>query len=218
LFHHSNKGKQPMKKRTLFTLLLGLIISFTSIGFASGVATESGVADGIPVYAIKQAKAIPVINSFIASAEKDLYVRETRTNSSPQIDQYLKYVGLNPGYAWCMAYTQFHFNRGCMSNAVPNSLIKGASVRTVYRQMRMKGTRLPSNRAGERGQLMCFRHGTTQYGHVAIVTGRTGSGKLTTVEGNTGPDGGRDGDGVYRKVRPLQGYAKLRTEGFIAFV
>lgn len=117
-----------------------------------------------------------------------------------------------------MAFSQYHYNRSCISTNVANTLIKGASVRTVYREMRMKGTRLPSYRAGERGQLMCFQSGSTQYGHVAIVTGRTGSGSLKTVEGNTGPDGGRDGDGVYRKVRPLRGYAKLRTEGFIAFV
>lgn len=204
-----------MRISNLLTLLLGFLLSFTLISPSMAIERDG---EYIPVYAIKQSKATDVVNQFITLAEKDLYVREMKRNSSPQIDQYLKYVGLNPGYAWCMAFSQYHYNRSCISTNVANTLIKGASVRTVYREMRMKGTRLPSYRAGERGQLMCFQSGSTQYGHVAIVTGRTGSGSLKTVEGNTGPDGGRDGDGVYRKVRPLRGYAKLRTEGFIAFV
>lgn len=206
-----------MKKRSLFTLLLAICISFTCISQSFGLAVESE-GGGVPVFAIKQDKATTVINQFIASAEKDLYVRETKRNSSPQIDQYLKYVNISFPAAWCMAFGQYHFNRACINTNVANSLIKGAGVRTVYREMRKKGTRLPSYRAGERGQLQCYQSGKTQYGHVAIVTGRTSNGQLKTIEGNTGPDGGRDGDGVYRKIRPLRGYAKLRTEGFIAFV
>lgn len=207
--------------RSAFMTLIFFGVMLASFGLfaqTSGAAVESGFADGIPVYQIPQDSAGDVIGKWISTAEQYVGIRETKTNSSKEIDQFLRYVGLNPGYAWCMAYAQFTFNQACRSAGVkPTALHKGASVRTVFRQTRLKGKRLPSKFAGERGQMMCFMKPRTAFGHVAIVTQRLSDGKLRTIEGNTGPDGGRDGDGVYRKVRPIRGYPGLRTEGFLRF-
>ena len=49
-------------------------------------------------------------------------------------------------------------------------------------------------------------------GHVGLVK-EVLNGVLITVEGNTGPDGGRDGDGVYLKKRirtNINHYSRIR--------
>lgn len=47
-----------------------------------------------------------------------------------------------------------------------------------------------------RGDIVVF-----DFSHIGLVVEDSQRGAIKTIEGNTGPDGGRDGDGVYRKVR-----------------
>ena len=57
------------------------------------------------------------------------------------------------------------------------------------------------------GSIGVMKKGSTSSGHAFIVSGIAGN-TLQTIEGNTspaptGPDSDREGDGVYRKTRPL---------------
>jgi hypothetical protein len=158
------------------------------------------------------------VANWLTIAARAVGVREKgRPNHGPEVKMYLASVGLDQGYAWCMAFAQFTFSEACRISRASKSLIRGASVRTVYRQMKAKGSLRSPSFAAKRGQMMCFMKPGTQYGHVAIVLENLGNGKVRTIEGNTGPDGGRDGDGVYIKIRPIEGYTSLRTEGYISF-
>jgi hypothetical protein len=69
------------------------------------------------------------------------------------------------------------------------------------------------------GDIVCFDfHGRDNSGgtHIAIATGNeTSAGTFETVEGNTSPDGSRDGNGVYlRNSRTRKGvFSVLRYTG-----
>ena len=45
-------------------------------------------------------------------------------------------------------------------------------------------------------------------GHIGIVTGFDGK-NIYTIEGNTNAAGSREGQGVYRKIRPLKTVAAM---------
>ncbi len=186
----------------------------------AAIANVAGLTDGIQVYSIKQDSAATVVNYLIEIEKNQVGVREHGgPNRGPEVAAYLKSVGLNQGYAWCAAMQQWCFDAALKQAKVKRGdLARHAAVRQLFRLTKARGKLMPSSRAGSRGQLMCFQHGRTQYGHIGlVVTGTDSKGKLKAIEGNTGPDGGRDGDGVYLKVRPVRGYGKLQTEGFLEF-
>lgn len=206
-----------MRRPFLLSIVFGLLLAFTSYAQTSGPAVGSGAISNTPVYAIHQDNADQVITTWLGIQSDFVGIRETRTNSSPEVDKFLAAVYLKPGYAWCSAFQVYTNLEACKANGVRSALPRRAAVRVLARDLVRIGTRLPNYMAGERGQLMCFGKPNTPYGHVAMVERPLGNGKLRTLEGNTGPDGGRDGDGVYRKTRPIAGYKSLRTTHFFKF-
>ena len=62
---------------------------------------------------------------------------------------------------------------------------------------------------------MIMQHGGTTNGHTGIVV-VANTDNVRTIEGNTGPGGGREGDGVYYKTRSLFGPKdRLHIVGFV---
>ena len=64
--------------------------------------------------------------------------------------------------------------------------------------------------AGVRGKIQAGDLFTLYYrrlgrvGHVGIVGGMIGKNTIMTYEGNTNEGGSREGDGVFRKARPIR--------------
>lgn len=187
---------------------------------ACRAAVATGLNEGVQIYAIKQSKASALVQEWLRIASGSIGIREKGgPNRGPQVERYLRFVGLGPGYPWCMAFAQQTFDSArARAGAPKGDLVKGAAVRDVYKRSRVKGRLLASVVRVPAGSMMCFMKPNTPYGHVGIVRTNRLNGKLEVIEGNTGPDGGRDGDGVYLKVRPIKGYPSLKTEGFLVFV
>lgn len=187
---------------------------------ACRAAVATGVNEGVQIYAIKQSRAPVVIQEWLRVASGSIGIREQGgPNRGPHVGRYLRFVGLGPGYPWCMAFAQQTFDSARVRVGAPKGdLVKGAAVRDVYKRSRVKGKLLASTVRVPAGAMMCFMKPNTPYGHVGIVRRNRLNGKLEVIEGNTGPDGGRDGDGVYLKLRPIKGYPSLKTEGFLVFV
>lgn len=207
-----------MRLRSLFSLLLATVLAFTSFAQTSGPAVGSGAVASVPCYAIQQDKATAVVDAWLRIQSDLVGIRETKPNSSPIVDKMLASVGLNPGYAWCAAAQVYTNLEACRQVGVRSVLPRRAAVRVLARDLVSIGTRLPNSMAGQRGQLMCFGVPGKPTGHICMVERRRSAVNLNTLDGNTGPDGGRDGDGFYRKVRPFNGYPKLRTTHFFQFV
>lgn len=123
------------------------------------------------------------------------------SNSGTQVNQYLKSVGLGPGYAWCMAFVYWCVNEACQLLELKNPLVKTAGV--LY-QMRHTTCRLipaKSFQAVKPGDIfiMEFKSGL---GHTGLVE-KIENGIVHTVEGNTNDDGEREGYEVCRRERSI---------------
>lgn len=60
-------------------------------------------------------------------------------------------------------------------------------------------TVLPDTETPRAGDFVVF-----DFSHIGLVTGVPAKGRVATIEANTGPSGGRDGDGCYAKERPQE--------------
>lgn len=129
------------------------------------------------------------------------------SNSGPKINMYLKSVGLNPGYSWCMAFVYWCTSQAAIQLGVKNPLIKTGGVLKQWNEttLRKLVNRSSSVSPGDIF-VMDFGKGT---GHTGIVVSVKG-GLIETVEGNTNVDGGREGYEVCIRQR-----AKSTIKGFI---
>ena len=122
------------------------------------------------------------------------------SNGGPEVNQYLKSVGLGAGYAWCMAFVYWSVNKAVLQLGVPHPLVKTAGVMT---QWDMTHARKLSNRDSgvKPGDIfvMKFAHGTGHTGFVESI----GNGVIHTIEGNTNEDGSREGYEVARRTRSI---------------
>lgn len=123
-----------------------------------------------------------------------LKVREVGgNNKGERVEEILKVARLSPGDPWCAAMVYYCL---IMAGVKPGELPSHpGSVWGFVDWATKKGRRTSTP---ERGDLFFWLDGS--HGHIGFLVELAG-GYATTLEGNTGDDGGRDGDGSYRKRR-----------------
>ncbi len=131
------------------------------------------------------------------------------SNRGPQVDEYLRAVGLDPtrgGFAWCVAFTHFCYLSASRQLGVTNPHIRTAGVLDhwnraanaagVVRVTKLAATADPSRVRPGSLFIMDFGGGL---GHSGLVT-RVADGRLVTIEGNTNDNGSRNGIGVFTRT------------------
>ena len=130
------------------------------------------------------------------------------SNRGPEVDTYLKAVGLDPAsgsFAWCVAFTHFCFKKGSETLGVSNPHIKTAGVLDHWNQAgkKPKIVRVTNAKAVadpglvKPGSLFIIDFGGG-LGHSGMVL-EVANGRLVTIEGNTNDNGSRNGIGVFRR-------------------
>ena len=162
----------------------------------------------------------PLLASTLTIAISQNGVRETpgSPNRGPEVDQYIRSVGLNPtgAYSWCQAFVYWSFDQAAQRLGVPNPCIKTAGVLEHW-QRSPAADRIQASAAADNptlirpGAVFIIDHGSGK-GHAGLVT-RVVSGKIDTIEGNTNQVGSREGDGVYEQTRAIASI----TVGFIDY-
>jgi len=120
-----------------------------------------------------------------------------------QVEQYLASTTVPRGSAWCAAFVHWCF-RQC--GTVLEPIRSYAWSPTWF----IPAYRVKEPKSGD--VFGIYYRSMNRVGHVGLVK-EVQSGVLVTVEGNTGPDGGRDGDGVYLKKRlraNINHYSRIR--------
>lgn len=142
---------------------------------------------------------------FVASTQID--VKEDGNNAGPEVARYLKSVGLNTGYAWCMAFVYWSVNVAAKRLNLQNPLIPTAG---VLRQWNETTCRKIPNRSSaiKPGDIFIMEFGGGK-GHTGFVEKISGS-IVHTIEGNTNDEGSREGYEVARRQRSLS-----EIKGFI---
>jgi hypothetical protein len=135
----------------------------------------------------------------IAIATSQIGVQEIPkgSNSGPEIDQYLKSVGLGKGYAWCMAFVYWCVEKSCTEQGVANPLLKTAGVLRQWNERPSLRQKQPQ--AGDIF-IMDFGKGL---GHTGIVTKVLFNNRIETIEGNTNSQGSREGQEVAKRIRTI---------------
>jgi hypothetical protein len=144
-------------------------------------------------------KLRPEVQAVLDVARSQLGVRETSRNSGPQVDGYLRAVDNPPGAPWCASFVYWCIREGMKRfPAVPIPYVKSAYCPTVLTWAQDLGLVHTDPAPGDTFLLL--------YGGRARHTGFVAEVLQTNVrslEGNTDPAGGSDGDGVYQRARPI---------------
>lgn len=155
-----------------------------------------------------------------AGSQADAGVLEQPRNSNrgPEVDQYLKRVGVSPGLAWCCAFTYWCFDEAAKAASRANPMFKTAGCLAHWNGAQGVGAKRISARDAaanpallKPGMVFIMDFGGGQ-GHTGFVE-RVEGGYIHTVEGNTDASQTREGGGVYRLKRKLASINK----GFIDY-
>jgi hypothetical protein len=178
---------------------------------------------GAPSVPTEDRAASPLLTAAISIAASQIGTMEDPrgTNRGPQVDMYVRAVGLDPAghFPWCAAFVYFCFDQAAITLGRQNPLIKTAGVIDHWNRAGIKPVpRISMSKAYyhptlvKPGQIFVMATGQG-LGHTGIVE-RVVGGKLVTIEGNTNNGGLRNGIGVYR--RSMRTMADI-SKGFIDY-
>lgn len=128
------------------------------------------------------------------------------SNAGPEVEIYLKSVGLTKGYSWCMAFVYWCVLEASKKTGIPNPLKKTAGVLSQWNNRPELRRRNP-----EPGFVFIMDYGKG-LGHTGFVEKVLPGGKIQTIEGNTNADGSREGYAVCRRIRSIstcKGFLKI---------
>jgi hypothetical protein len=151
----------------------------------------------------------PLSEALALTAESQIGVRETEPNGGQRIGDYQADTWLPIGpWPWCAAFICWCVRQAIKGRVVTFLRPKTAGAWDFERWCREQdnSVRLRKPHQGDikRGDIVVFA-----FSHIGIATGPPDSdGNVPTVEGNTNGAGSREGDGVYRKLRPI---SKIRS-------
>lgn len=144
------------------------------------------------------------------------------SNRGPEVDDYLKSVGLDPAagsWPWCAAFVYWCYRQASAAQKLVNPAIRTAGVLDHWRRARLRGIRCIAAAEAQAapatvrpGQLFLLSTGGG-FGHMGFVEAVV-NGKLVTIEGNSNDGGSREGIGVFRRDQRRIGQINL---GFIDY-
>ncbi len=143
-------------------------------------------------------------------------------NKGQVVEMFQKAVdGKASGEPWCLAFVQFCIE---MVDAEFDFVRQMKAMKTICKPtehcLTLWNATTPQARKKlpEAGLIVLWQHGDTTSGHAGIVTEVLEKGEFRTVEGNTGAGTGviREGDGVFERIRSINGAGTMKVLGFVA--
>ena len=150
----------------------------------------------------------------VAIAKRDVGQIETSRNQGPAMKRYWPATSYPEGYAnrepYCAAAVCY-WVREWLKDPEVLSALKMTPAKADAWRCKSAGAFAWFDWAKKRG-LLTMNDGTSvtlhtgdimifDMSHIGIVTGDNSASRVYTIEANTGPTGGRDGDGVWAKER-----------------
>lgn len=149
-----------------------------------------------------------LLTKVLAIAQSQIGVMEEPrgSNSGTKVNQYLRSVGLDPGFAWCVAFQYWCFQEAASALRRSNPMIKTAGVLDHWNQAGRRNipritTQDAQNHPSQLKPGMIFTIDVDDpggAGHAGFLE-KIVDGKLMTIEGNTNTGGSREGIGVFRR-------------------
>jgi hypothetical protein len=157
------------------------------------------------------------LTDVIEIARAEIGVQEVPLNSNrgPRVEEFQRTVGCGPGDAWCACFVYWCFDQATKNMGKKNPLVKTGGALASYNLS--TGKKIPAVEAKNNpaiikpGQIFILDFGGGK-GHTGIITSVNG-GFIDTIEGNTNDQGGREGSGVFGRVRKINSVNK----GFLEY-
>ncbi len=127
------------------------------------------------------------------------------SNAGPEVEKYLRSVGLGKGYSWCMAFVYWCAVQASLRTGLPNALKRTGGVMDQFNSR--PALRVSAPQPGD-VFIMDYGKGLGHTGIVEKVVGTT----IHTIEGNTNDEGSREGYEVCRRKRSaasIKSYIRL---------
>lgn len=157
------------------------------------------------VNALSNASRAPLRQQVKTVYDSQIGIREaTGHNDGTQVEAYLHYTGLGKGNPWCASFVCWALGQAGVENpktAWAASLFPKEKL--IWKQGNPLATRnwqLATMRACVFG---LYFPSLKRIAHCGFID-QWGEKEVITVEGNTNDSGSREGDGVYRKRRPIK--------------
>ena len=175
-----------------------------------GPLTWSALFGSASIPGIVTVPISPLVRSSLNVATSQVGVMEEPpgSNRGPQVDEYLRAVGLDPStdsYPWCAAFVYWSFRQAATRIGVTNPVIRTAGVLDHWNKAGRAGiTRLLPDEIQEDfsllkpGLIFVINTGGGK-GHIGLVEDFSND-RLITIEGNTNLPGDREGVGVFRRT------------------
>lgn len=141
----------------------------------------------------------------IAIAQIGVQEIPKNSNSGPEVEIYLKSVGLSRGYSWCMAFIYWCTQQASIHISLKNPLKKTGGVLDQYNSRPLLVHTVPKI-----GDIFILDLGKG-LGHTGIIEKIDGD-ILHTIEGNTNDNGSREGYKVCRRkreIKTMKGFIRL---------
>ena len=133
-------------------------------------------------------------------------------NTGPMVKLLQKTIGEASREPWCMSTVQSCLAYAEEKTGIKSPVYASEHCMTTWRQtpviQRVKQSPL-------KYAIVIWRNGDTDSGHTGVVVESDHRQWFRSVEGNTGSDGSRDGDGVYYKKRDWIRNGNLIKVGFL---
>jgi hypothetical protein len=140
----------------------------------------------------------------VATAASQLHVRESGHNDGKDVRKYLRSTGLGKGYPWCAAFVSWCHQENNIPNPGSARVVDWFQANVIWQDRGLK-----DRPAVEPGYVMgLYYPHLGRLGHIGIIEYEDKN-NYYTIEGNTNQGGSREGDGVYRKIRPKRTVAAL---------
>lgn len=170
-------------------------VTWAALFGTDSVPDSPPVADGLP------SRTLAAARGEIGKREQPPY-----SNRGPDVEKYLKSVGLNGGYAWCAAFVHWCVGRAAEAEGIANPLPRTGGVLRMWNEAPGKGLqRLSAAEARADpslvtpGSIFVMDYGKG-LGHTGFVE-KVADGRLVTIEGNTNDAGSRTGGSVMRLTK-----------------
>lgn len=146
----------------------------------------------------------------VAESQNGIEEKPRGSNAGPEVEMYLKSIGLGKGFAWCMAFVYWCVAEQCKATKGINPLLKTGGVLAQWNFCKDKKMILNSSDTILPGDIFIMQHSPTT-GHTGFVLKVLSKNEIQTIEGNTNDDGSREGYKVCirtRKINTIKGFIR----------
>ncbi len=143
------------------------------------------------------------VESVLSLAVSQNGVRETNgSNSGPEVDGYLRSVGLPPGEPWCAAFVYWAVSSVAAKSGVPTPFLASGYCPDIHAWAKHRSIAHDTPQVGDAFLRLAQYPDGIWASHIGLVAAVNGD-RFATIEGNTNDNGSNEGIGVFRRDRPI---------------